>query len=258
MSLDLDKRQRAMLREMGLRVWQPLAASLEPTTPAPSLARQPSPAAVKMPADAEIAINSIAVSARLPGAAGTFESKPAPVTLQPTRHNASVGSGPAAWNLADALVLYADAAPAKGARWLVLTESAASALQSESFNPFEGDAGKLLDNMLRAARLNKIGTAMLAPLARGVASNAGPDTALSTALANLLASVQPDVVLVMGRLAAQALLQSSEPFGKLRGQVHQLQGIKTIVTHDAAYLLRSPAEKAKVWDDLCLAMSVVA
>ncbi len=258
MSLDLDKRQRAMLREMGVRVWQPLAASLEPASPAPPLARLPLPAAGKMPADAEIAIASIAVSARLSGATSTFEPKPAPVTLHPTRINASVGTRPAAWTLADAQVLYADAAPAKGARWLVLAESAATALQAESFNPFEGDAGKLLDNMLRAARLNKVGTAMLAPLARRVASSASADADLSTALADLLASVQPDVVLVMGRLAAQALLQSSEPFGKLRGQVHQLQGIKTIVTHDAAYLLRSPADKAKAWDDLCLAMSVVA
>ena len=258
MSLDLDKRQRAMLREMGVRVWQPLTALLEPATPPPPLARQPSPAGGKMSADADIAIDSIAVDARLSVAASTFESKPAPVALQPTRHNASVGSGPATWTLADAQVLYADAAPAKGARWLVLAESAAAALQSESFNPFEGDAGKLLDNMLRAARLNKVGNVMLAPLARRVPPNASAEADLSTALADLLASVQPDVVLVMGRLAAQALLQSSEPFGKLRGQVHQLQGIKTIVTHDAAYLLRSPAEKAKVWDDLCLAMSVVA
>ncbi|MEO5658652.1 MAG: uracil-DNA glycosylase, partial [Polaromonas sp.] len=68
----------------------------------------------------------------------------------------------------------------------------------------------------------------------------------------------PDVVLVMGRLAAQALLASGEPFGKLRGRVHQLQGAKTVLTYDAHYLLRSPADKARAWDDLCLAMSLVA
>jgi hypothetical protein len=72
-----------------------------------------------------------------------------------------------------------------------------------------------------------------------------------------VASAQPDVVLVMGRLAAQALLQSSEPFGKLRGQVHGLHGAQTVVTYDATYLLRNPADKAKAWDDLCLAMSLV-
>ena len=264
MSLDLDNRQRAMLREMGVRVWQPMAASLEPTIPMPTipvppLAKSPAPAVGRMSADPHIAINSIAGHDRLSGATGTIEPKPAPVqALQPARYAAPASSGPAVWNLADALVLYADAAAAKGPRWLVLAESAAAALQSEPFNPFEGDAGKLLDNMLRAARLHKVGTAMLAPLARRVASNAGAEADLYTTLAGLLASVQPDVVLVMGRLAAQALLQSSEPFGKLRGQVHQLQGIKTIVTHDAAYLLRSPADKAKAWDDLCLAMSVVA
>ena len=73
---------------------------------------------------------------------------------------------------------------------------------------------------------------------------------------DLFASVRPDVVLVMGRLAAQAVLQSNEPLGKLRGRVHELHGMQAIVTHDAAYLLRTPLDKAKVWEDLCLAMSV--
>ena len=79
---------------------------------------------------------------------------------------------------------------------------------------------------------------------------------LPAALSALVASAQPDVVLVMGRLAAQALLQSNEPLGKLRGQVHRLHGAKTIVSYDANYLLRNPADKARAWDDLCLAMSL--
>ena len=109
--------------------------------------------------------------------------------------------------------------------------------------------------MLRAARLHKAGVVLLAPLVRGAV--AGVVAALPEALPALLASAQPDVVLVMGRLAAQALLQSSEPFGKLRGQVHGLHGAQTVVTYDATYLLRNPSDKAKAWDDLCLAMSLV-
>ena len=158
--------------------------------------------------------------------------------------------------MGEAQALYADAAHGEGSRWLVLAETPAAALQRGPFNPFDGEAGKLLDNMLRAARLHKAGVVLLAPLVRGAAAGVG--AALPEALPALLASAQPDVVLVMGRLAAQALLQSSEPFGKLRGQVHSLHGAKTVLTYDATYLLRNPADKAKAWDDLCLAMSRVA
>jgi uracil-DNA glycosylase len=160
--------------------------------------------------------------------------------------------GPASWQLGEAQLLYADTAVAQGPRWLVLAESGAATLQDP---PFQGDAGKLLDNMLRAARLQQAGAVLLAPLARQAAGgSAGAD--FSAELAALLKQAQPDVVLVMGRLAAQALLQSSLPFNKLRGQVHRLHGSATVVTYDAPYLLRSPADKAKAWADLCLAMSL--
>ena len=173
--------------------------------------------------------------------------------------------GAVSWRVGDALALYPQAVPAPGPRWLVLAETPAPALQSEAlgadspFNAFEGDVGKLLDNMLRAVRLHQTGSVMLAPLVRrvGVDIHAAPEAGFAAALAALVQTVQPDVVLVMGRLAAQALLQSSEPFGKLRGQVHTLHGTPTIVTHDAAYLLRSPLEKARAWEDLCLAVSVL-
>jgi DNA polymerase len=62
----------------------------------------------------------------------------------------------------------------------------------------------------------------------------------------------------MGRFAVQALLQTSEPLGKLRGQVHQWQGVPLVVTYHPAYLLRQPADKARAWADLCLAAQVLA
>lgn len=235
-----------MLREIGVRVWQPAAPLPEPLT----------------------AIDLVAASAHVAGAAGIIaesarvakaaETRPAaapartPAPPAQTPQAAAPGNGPAGWSLGEAQTLYADTATPQGARWLVLVESAAAVLPDQ---PFQGDAGKLLGNMLRAARLQLAGAVLLAPLARhAAAGSAGAD--FSAALAALLQRAQPDVVLVMGRLAAQALLQSSEPFGKLRGQVHQLQGAKTIVTYDAPYLLRSPADKAKAWDDLCLAISL--
>ena len=169
------------------------------------------------------------------------------------------------WQLGAAQRLYANAASAnetgQGPRWLVLGETPAANLRKPVFDPFEGDAGKLLGNMLRAAGLHKsgqpgeAGEVLLAPLARLAAGGVSP-AELPQALATLIAQTRPDVVLVMGRLAAQAVLQSSEPLGKLRGQVHPLHGVKTVVTYDAAVLLRSPLDKAKAWEDLCLALEV--
>ena len=262
MSLNLDKRQRAMLREMGVRVWQPLAA----------------PAAVLA------APESIAANARGESASGHFDEKNqpsgaveaataplAPVAPAARRDAAPVRSAlpPAAvavpsaadtpvsphasWQLGDAQALYAPAAQPGSLRWLVLAETPASSLQQPVF---DGDAGRLLNNMLRAARLHQGDAALFAPLVRQAGVPVSPE--FSAALAALVERAQPDVVLVMGRLAALALLQSHEPFGRLRGRVHALHGVKTIVTYDAAYLLRTPADKAKAWDDLCLAMSLRA
>ena len=261
MSLNLDKRQRAMLREMGVRVWQPLAA----------------PAAVLA------APESIAASARVASASGHFDQKnqPSGGFVAPTAPLAAVApaarrdtaptrtamppaaaavpsadlpvSASTSWQLGDAQTLYAPAAQPVGLRWLVLAETPASGLQQPVF---DGDAGRLLNNMLRAARLHQADAALFAPLVRQAGVPVSPE--FSAALAALVEHAQPDVVLVMGRLAALALLQSHEPFGRLRGRVHALHGVKTIVTYDAAYLLRTPADKAKAWDDLCLAMSLRA
>jgi len=58
----------------------------------------------------------------------------------------------------------------------------------------------------------------------------------------------------MGRFAVQALLRTDEAIGKLRGRVHHYQGVPLIVTYHPAYLLRNLTDKAKAWEDLCLAM----
>ena len=61
------------------------------------------------------------------------------------------------------------------------------------------------------------------------------------------------IILAMGRFAVQSLLRSSDPIGKLRGRVHHYQGVPLIVTYHPAYFLRNLEEKARAWDDLCLA-----
>jgi uracil-DNA glycosylase family 4 len=61
----------------------------------------------------------------------------------------------------------------------------------------------------------------------------------------------------MGRFAAQALLRSDEPIGRLRGRVHRWRDVPLVVTYHPAYLLRTPGDKARAWEDLCLAASLL-
>jgi DNA polymerase len=68
--------------------------------------------------------------------------------------------------------------------------------------------------------------------------------------------IRPKLILAMGRFAVQALLRTNEPIGKLRGRVHRYQGVPLVVTYHPAYLLRSLGEKARAWEDLCLAAQV--
>lgn len=303
MSLALDNRHLAMLREMGVRLWlpppepqpAPTAASGAPQNAIDLIAANasnmgaggtndlnigaktaalPAKSSAKSPAESSVE-SSAQSSAESPVAspAASPAARPAPRPTQaPARQSAPAAADRTAastaapgWQLGDALVLYANAAPPAGAaagpRWLLLGETPAASLRRPAFDPFEGDAGKLLGNMLRAAGLHKsgqpgeAGAVLLAPLARLAAGGVSP-AALPAELASLIAQTRPDVILVMGRLAAQAVLQSSEPLGKLRGQVHTLHGVKTVVTYDAAVLLRSPQDKAKAWEDLCLAMEL--
>ena len=155
------------------------------------------------------------------------------------------------------------------ARWMVVGEAPGEHedLQGE---PFVGQAGQLLDNMLKAVGLNRgvqgqqdgqAGVFITNTLKCRPPGNRNPEPAeLQTCGAYLqrqVALVQPRIILAMGRFAVQALLQSTEPLGKLRGQVHQYEGVPVIVTYHPAYLLRSPADKAKAWADLVLALQTV-
>ena len=71
--------------------------------------------------------------------------------------------------------------------------------------------------------------------------------------------IRPRIILAVGRIAAQNLLKSEQPVGRLRGRVHRYApgDIPLVVTYHPAYLLRSPGEKRKSWDDLCLARAAL-
>jgi DNA polymerase len=70
--------------------------------------------------------------------------------------------------------------------------------------------------------------------------------------------VQPKVILAVGRIAAQLLLNTDTPVGRLRGAKHFLKETPLVVTYHPAYLLRSPSQKRKAWEDLCLARQFLA
>ncbi len=73
-----------------------------------------------------------------------------------------------------------------------------------------------------------------------------------------VALVQPSLIIAVGRVAAQNLLDEDQPVGRLRGRVHSFgeQETPVVVTYHPAYLLRSPGQKRRAWEDLCLARSV--
>ena len=151
------------------------------------------------------------------------------------------------------------------AHWMVIGE-APGEQEDRRGEPFVGPAGQLLDNMLRAVGL----TRDEGPPERQVfiantlkcrpPKNRNPDPAETAQCAPFLerqiALVQPRIILALGRFAAQALLASDLPLGKLRGSVHDWRGVPVVVTYHPAYLLRAPSDKARAWEDLCLAASV--
>jgi len=146
------------------------------------------------------------------------------------------------------------------AGWMLVGEAPGENedLQGE---PFVGQAGKLLDNMLKSLGLARGRDVFIANVLKcrppGNRDPQPPEIAeCEPYLQRQIALVKPKVIVVLGRIAAQALLRTTTPIGKLRGQVHSYQGIPVVVTYHPAYLLRSLTEKARAWEDLCLAREV--
>lgn len=247
--MNLDARQRAMLDEMGVKVWWPAAGAVEAREAAAAPeAEQGVAVAVEAPVALAVAVPApVAAPAPRPAAAPAARA-----AAQPSAHGAAV--------LIDASrLLYGEAAPGGGG-WLIVADMPPD-LDGRHGEPFAGDAGRLLDNMLRALQLHGGDTRVhLMRTHRGVASGQpGSPRPLAESFAEAVAALAPGVVLAMGPLAAQSLLQSGEPLGKLRGQALPLAGVAAgqavpvVATYHPAYLLRNPADKARAWSDLCLA-----
>lgn len=147
------------------------------------------------------------------------------------------------------------------ADWMIIGE-APGAEEDRRGEPFVGRAGKLLDEMLLAVGEKRENVFIANILKCRPPNNRDPrpDEAASCRpyLERQIELLQPKIILAVGRIAAQELLQSDAPVGRLRGKVHQLGGTPLVVTYHPAYLLRSPSQKRKSWDDLCLAVRVMA
>jgi DNA polymerase len=150
----------------------------------------------------------------------------------------------------------------RDADWMIIGE-APGAEEDRLGEPFVGRAGKLLDEMLRAVGLDRSKTFIANILKCRPPGNRDPAEAEAAACRGYLERqidlVNPRLILAVGRIAAQHLLHSDLPVGRMRGRVHTLnhRQIPVVVTYHPAYLLRSPSQKRKVWDDLCLARQTV-
>ena len=262
------ERQRAMLGEMGLRLWE---AQTHPD--GRSDASPPAP-----PERAE-------------GAAFAVPDRPTPVNAPVALRNRPSDVDAMDWGTLRNAVAACTACKlcSSGRRqtvfgvghlqahWMIVGEAPGEQedIQGE---PFVGKSGHLLDNMLKALGLSRHATPPPGD------AGAAPDPARQVYIVNTLkcrppgnrnpepdelaqcepflvrqiALVKPRIILAMGRFAVQALLRSDEPVGRLRGRVHRYQGVPLVVTYHPAYLLRNPEDKARAWDDLCLAAETAA
>jgi len=148
------------------------------------------------------------------------------------------------------------------ADWLLVGE-APGAEEDRLGEPFVGQAGRLLDNMLAALRLRRGENVYIANVLKcRPPGNRNPEpsevAACSPYLRRQIQLLQPKLIVAMGRFAAQTLLNSDATIGSLRGQVHAYQGVPLVVTYHPAYLLRNLPDKAKAWADLVFARKTIA
>ncbi|SAL53535.1 uracil-DNA glycosylase [Caballeronia humi] len=143
------------------------------------------------------------------------------------------------------------------ADWMLIGE-APGENEDKLGEPFVGQAGKLLDSMLRAVTLARDSNVYIANVIKcRPPGNRNPEpdevARCEPYLQRQVALVKPKVIVALGRFAAQSLLKTEASIASLRGRVHQYEGVPVIVTYHPAYLLRSLPDKAKAWADLCLA-----
>jgi uracil-DNA glycosylase len=142
---------------------------------------------------------------------------------------------------------------------LVFLGEAPGADEDRKGEPFVGRAGQLLNKIIEACTLRREDVYILNILKCRPPGNRNP---LPAEAANCreyldaqLALIQPEFLCCLGAVAAQNLLQTDRPIGRLRGQFFDFQGIKVMCTYHPAYLLRNPAAKRQTWEDMQMLMA---
>jgi uracil-DNA glycosylase len=268
-----SERQLAMLREMGIRVWpthaaDPSSAHATPLAMAPAMRVSVDDADATLVDDGSSSNDAPAAAQEEPSVR-RVQIGPRPQGV----HSMDWGALREAAGACTACKLCAErkqvvfGAGSTQAQWLIVGEAPGEQedLQGE---PFVGKSGQLLDAMLRAIGLTRgaaeprhqvyiANTIKCRPPGN---RNPQPDELAQCEpfLIRQVGLLQPRIILAMGRFAVQSLLRSSEPVGQLRGRVHRYQGVPLIVTYHPAYLLRNPQDKARAWDDLCLAVETAS
>ena len=148
------------------------------------------------------------------------------------------------------------------AEWLLVGE-APGAEEDRLGEPFVGQAGKLLDNMLAAIALSRGRNVYIANVLKcRPPGNRNPEAdeveKCTPYLLRQIGLVKPKLIVAMGRFAAQTLLGTDATIASMRGKVHRYAGLPLVVTYHPAYLLRNLPDKAKAWADLLFAAKTIA
>jgi uracil-DNA glycosylase len=250
-----SEHQHRMLRAMGLRLWSPPLSEGAEAESVPA----PPPAAPVVPV-------KIAAPAKAPAAAPVGVPVPAGLAWPELREAVAACR---ACSLCESRTQTVFGVGHERAHWLVVGE-APGEQEDLAGEPFVGASGQLLDRMLAALSLTRSTEGDAGPERRVYIANTlkcrpprnrnpAPEelSKCEPFLQRQIELLQPRIILAMGRFAVQTLLRSDAPVGKLRGRVHRYHGVPLVVTYHPAYLLRSLPEKARAWEDLCLAADTV-
>ena len=277
MSLELDERQHAMLAAMGIDL--PYLRPAAPTT-APKEAAASPPACNQALVDTlSPAVRGMTLSAirqgQTPAEAAPQETAPAANNHAELEEKTVIQTVKPAWAATKKEVkTKADAAPINWTQafsaedghgrtvaqaptgcCLLLIDQATG----EGARLFKPEAQTLLANILRAAQLTpeQVVVSAIAPAHPHATPSAADLQTIAAHWQAQIASLQPSVILLMGRVALRSLLASDAPLGKLREHDHAVAGITTLASYPPDYFLRNPADKAKAWRDWASASRLV-
>ncbi len=244
----LDPRRLAILERMGVEVWRERGTHAAGSVSAEPIALVAAPQD-DITGDAVPMVTAPAVPTDWPAPTHLDWSALAACVAACTRCDLSQGRTQTVFGVGD-----------RNARWLVIGE-APGAEEDKRGEPFVGRAGQLLNAMLAALGLAREAVYIANILKCRPPQNRDPRPeevlACSAYLERQIALIQPTIILAVGRIAAQNLLKVDTPIGRMRGQLHHYgdRSIPVVVTYHPAYLLRSPGEKRKAWDDLRMALA---